>query len=138
MATVASAQFDLHSLFLAVDEERRARGLTWSDVASDTGVALSTIRRYRVADDAEADGVLAVLCWLRAVPEAFIDEASTTGQPLQRTSSGHIRVDMEQVARVTGDQAGGRRRTRTTIQRLVRSAQLADRSVASLTRISEV
>lgn len=135
---VTSPRFDLHALFVAVDEERRARGLSWSGAANDIGVATSTIRRYRVADDAEADGVLAVLCWLGAAPEAFIEGVPGVGQPLQKPRSGYVRVDMGEVVRATGHRRAGDNRTRTTIQRLVESAQLADQSVASLTRVSEV
>ncbi len=63
--------FDLRALFRAVDDARVDRGLSWTALAAEARVAVSTIRRFAHASDAEADGVLAVVCWLCVAPEAF-------------------------------------------------------------------
>lgn len=101
-----------------------------------------------VADDAEADGVLALIRWLEAAPEAFIvssrpgadDQPITSHAPglLLPAESGYVRVDMDRVSAAdgTGQTAGGR--TRTTIQRLVQAALRSGQPVAAFTRLSEV
>jgi hypothetical protein len=46
-----------------IDELIEERGLTTAALAREVGVGASTIRRFRTADDAEADGVLALVAW---------------------------------------------------------------------------
>jgi len=132
---MATATFDLRTLFQAADEERQRQGLSWSALSAHVGVSASTIRRFGVADDAEADGVLAIVRWLGAKPEDFIDGGAVGGRRLSTEQAGFVRVDMDAVARAAG-QAGDSRRTRTTIQRLVKAAGQAGMPVASLTRLS--
>ena len=67
-----SGQFDLHQLSRQIDEARRDRDLTWSEIAQEVGVSTSTIRRFATASDAEADGVLALIGWLGIAPEQFV------------------------------------------------------------------
>ncbi len=128
--------FDLRGLFVAIDSERTRQGLAWTTLADRVGVAASTIRRYSDADDAEADGVLALLRWLGDVPEDHIADSTVTGRRL--TAGGYIRVDMDKVAAANGDPNGAKGRTRTTIQRLVESAQQSGQTVTSLTRRGDV
>lgn len=64
--------FDLGRLFHAVDAERERQGLSWASLARQVGVSASTLRRFCEADDAEADGVLAVIRWLGTTPEDYI------------------------------------------------------------------
>lgn len=135
---MAARSFDLGELFGAVSTEREARGLTWAALSREVGVAASTIRRFAEADDAEADGVLALVRWLGVVPEDFVGDNSVTGERLQGAGPGYVRVDMESIARASGDPRIGRGRSRTTIQTLTEVAQRAGQSVASLTRLSDV
>lgn len=130
--------FDLRALFLAVSAERERQGLSWSGLARRVGVAASTIRRFEDADDAEADGVLGVLAWLKAAPEDYIAGETVPGVQLADAPNGYIRVDMELVAVALGDAGGAKGRTRTSIQRLAAIAQRSERPVASLTRVSQV
>ncbi len=130
--------FELRRLFAAVDEERRRRDLSWAALARQIGVSASTLRRFGQADDAEADGVLAVLRWLNVAPETYIRANSVEEVRLHPTGGGVVRVDMELVAEASDDSRRRPRRTRTSIQNLVRVAQRSERSVASLTRLSEV
>ena len=129
--------FDLRALFQAVDAERQHQGLSWDALARQVRVAASTIRRYGNGDDAEADGVLAVLRWLGAEPERYITGDAPKGQPLPTHGPGYIRVDMELIAAASGDPKGANGRTRTTIQNLVEVAHRSHKPVASLTRLSE-
>ena len=79
---MTSPTFDLGQLFRAVDAERERRGLGWTALAQQVGVSSSTVRRYRTAVDAEADGVLALVRWLGVTPERFIRGGSVAGRPL--------------------------------------------------------
>ena len=53
--------FDLQALFHAIDAERQEHNLSWTALSRQVGVSASTIRRYRQANDAEADGVLILI-----------------------------------------------------------------------------
>ena len=130
--------FDLPALFVAADTERKREGLSWAALARQIGVAASTLRRYEVADDAEADGVLAVVRWLGAAPEDYVTGGAVRGQLLPVSEGGFIRVDMELIAVASGERNGARGRTRTSIQKLVEVAQHSGEPVASLTRIANV
>lgn len=123
--------FDLGGLYRATDQERSRRGLTWAAVAREVGVAATTLRRFAHADDAEADGVLALVRWLGVAPEEFVAGSEVVGEPLSPAGEWMVRVDMTRVS------AGGHVGGRTSVQRLVALAQAAGRPVASFTRESE-
>lgn len=123
--------FDLGGLYRSIDQDRSDRQLTWAALSREVGVAVSTMRRFERAVDAEADGVLALIRWLGVAPEQFVAGTAVVGEPLLPTGDGMVRVDMSLVS------AAGRVAGRTSIQRLVVIAQATGRSVASLTRRSE-
>ena len=102
LSSMATATFDLRTLLQAVDEERRSQGLSWSALSAYVGVSASTIRRFGVADDAEADGVLAMVRWLGVAPEDFVRGGAVRGHRLPTESAGFVRVDMGAVARAAG------------------------------------
>lgn len=129
--------FDLGGLFRAVAAERERRGLSWTALARQVGVAASTIRRFGEADDAEADGVLALVRWMGVAPEAYVIGGSVRGSQLCCADDCYVRVDMELVAQASGELRGSQGRTRTSIQNLVVVAQRSGQPVASLTRSSE-
>ncbi len=127
--------FDLGALFRRIEGRRVESGQTWSALSKQTRVSATTIRRFETADDAEADGVLALIAWLDTEPEEFISGRHCDAERLMPTNGGLVRVDMARVAAVTG----GRRVTgRTTIQTLARTARASGRSVASFTRWSPI
>ncbi len=128
------SRFDLGALYRSVDQERQRRRLTWAGLANEVGVAASTIRRYRQADDAEADGVLTLVHWLGVAPENYMTGGPVRGVLLRAGSDRCVRVDMELVASACGDPRGSVGRSRTTIQRLVEVADSSGQPVASLTR----
>ena len=134
---MATQSFDLQALFAAVDAERDRRALSWAALSREIGVAASTIRRFSCAVDAEADGVLATLQWLGAVPEEYMPDSNLTGTRLQPASDGHVRVDMQMVAEANGDSRGAKGRTRTTIQNLAAIAERSGRPIASLTHLTD-
>jgi hypothetical protein len=74
------ADFDLAALHAALDDKRRASGLTWAAVAREVNrfattaqaVAASTISGVATKAVAEGDGVLQMLIWLERTPESFV------------------------------------------------------------------
>lgn len=139
---MASPRFDLQRLARAVDDKRRRQGISLAGLGREVGVAPSTIRRFGTADNAEADGVLAVVRWLGVPPEHFVSGAAVSGRrlPSGEGDAGErfVRVDMQLVAEARGDTGGARGRTRTTIQDLVAAAQSSGAPVAALTRLTEI
>ena len=132
-----NGRFDLARLFRSIDSERQCRGLSWAALGREVGVSASTIRRFGEADDAEADGVLRLMGWLQVVPEDYVQTGSVERAPLPAPGPGQVRVNMNLVAQAANDPRGADGRTRTTIQRLVEVATGADRTLASLTRLSD-
>jgi len=135
---MAIASFDLRAFATAINDERLLQGLSWNALARSVGVSTSTIRRYADANDAEADGVLAVVRWLGVTPEDFLTDAVTIGVRLPGSSDRVVRVDMDLVAAANGESQGAKGRSRTTIQRLVNAAQRSGQPIASLVRLSDV
>lgn len=134
--TTPATPFDLRLLYRAIDVERAKLGLTWAALSRHVGVAASTIRRFEQAADAEADGVLALIAWLETAPEDYVVDNVVQPTRLSPSTAGFVRVDMALVAAASCE--GQRGRSRTTIQRLVAVAQSDGRSVASLTRLSDI
>jgi len=65
-------RFNGPALYAALDEQRQVYGLSWHELASQIGVADSTIRNTRNGGTMETDGVLAMLRWLKRRPEDFV------------------------------------------------------------------
>lgn len=131
---MSTSRFDLRILFDEIDRERRRQGLSWAALSRQVGVSASTIRRFEAADDAEADGVLALIGWLNTRPEEYIHNSTIRGRKLATITNGYVRVDMSLVEAAKGGSNSSTRRTRTTIQRLVAAAQQTRQPVADLTR----
>jgi len=65
-------RFDAKALYAALNRQREARGLTWSQVALETGVSAATIARTRRGGRLEVDGMLAMVGWLGRPVEEFV------------------------------------------------------------------
>src|SRR5580700_2666597 len=72
MSAVVRHWFDRPALYAALDAQRRARGISWQQVARETGVAASTIVAIKRAGLMETDGMLAMVRWLGCTSEKFI------------------------------------------------------------------
>jgi hypothetical protein len=79
--SAAAGEFDLNALHRALDEQREARGLSWSALAREICgrraspgrcVSSSTIRGLADRGAVEGDGVLQMLLWLDRPPESFV------------------------------------------------------------------
>jgi hypothetical protein len=65
------AYFDVKALYRALDEKRRSRKMSWSQVQKEIAhpgskhpISISTIRGTKTGRTAEADGILAMVRWL--------------------------------------------------------------------------
>jgi transcriptional regulator with XRE-family HTH domain len=67
-------RFDAAALYAALDRERIARGMTWSQVAAETGVSAATIKRTKEGGRMEVDGMLALVNWLGVRVEMFVQD----------------------------------------------------------------
>ncbi len=67
-------RFDSKALYRAIDEQRKDRGMTWSDVSKEIGVSTSTITGTKRGGRMEVDGMLAMVYWLDVPVETFVRE----------------------------------------------------------------
>jgi transcriptional regulator with XRE-family HTH domain len=68
-------RFDTRALYAALDAQREARGMSWQQVAQETGVAASTMTRTKLGGRLEVDGMLAMVRWLGRTVESFTQGA---------------------------------------------------------------
>ena len=74
--------FSLPALYAALDAERQARGLSWSEATKEMngqsqnmgvrGLSPSTVGATRFRRTMEADGILQMLRWIDRAPESFV------------------------------------------------------------------
>ncbi len=64
--------FDRAALYKALDEQRAALSLTWTQVAREIGLATGTLIATAKPGPMETDGMLAMVRWLGCAPEKFI------------------------------------------------------------------
>ena len=72
--------FNLRALYDALDEQRRARNMSWTAVAGEVNcfrtklrpIAVSTITSLRKKPVGEGDGILQMLLWLGRTAESFV------------------------------------------------------------------
>jgi len=66
-----AGRFDAAAFYGALDARRIERGMSWREVAGETGVAASTMTRTRLGGRLEVDGTLAMVRWLGRTMESF-------------------------------------------------------------------
>ena len=64
--------FDVASLFAVMDAERRARQLTWKEVAIESGVSASTLTRISRGRRPDVDSLAALTVWLGVSADQFM------------------------------------------------------------------
>jgi transcriptional regulator with XRE-family HTH domain len=67
-------RFDSQALYAALDAQRKARGMTWQQVADEVGISARTVARTRGGGRLEVDGMLAMVSWLGVPVERFTRE----------------------------------------------------------------
>ena len=136
------ADFDIAALYDALDAQRQARGLTWTQTAralSPTSrdpavpsISASTLTGMRNRGAVEGDGVLQMLRWLGRAPESFMPGATATASLPPSRPDQILRFD------TTAIYAALEKRR---VERGLTWKQVADQlqgfSVASLKRLSE-
>ena len=61
---VTRVRFDIIAFFRVLDSSRRRQGLSWKQVAEQTGVAASTLTRIGQGHHPDLDNALALAEWL--------------------------------------------------------------------------
>lgn len=69
-------RFDARALYDALDAQRKARALSWREVAAEIGVSVATISRTQQGGRMEVDGMLAMVGWLGVPVERFVREST--------------------------------------------------------------
>ena len=67
-------RFDAKALHEALDEQRKRRDMSWTDLSKEIGVSASTLRRTKDGGRMEVDGMIAMVYWLNEKVETFIRE----------------------------------------------------------------
>jgi hypothetical protein len=85
------SRFDVKGLYVTLDAERRARGLSWIDLAAEINepldgtpsipISVATIRGIPTKPSVTSTVVLQVLRWLRRSPESFLTGGSAARSP---------------------------------------------------------
>ena len=68
-------RFNAKALFDAMDQQRRERGITWQQVARETGVSAGTLTRTKLGGRMEVDGMLSMVHWLNCTVESLVQGA---------------------------------------------------------------
>jgi hypothetical protein len=68
-------RWDLNQLYTALNEQRRERGLTWSELAHELGCTPSRLTNLRTARIADMELTMRVTQWLEKPAAEFIHAA---------------------------------------------------------------
>jgi transcriptional regulator with XRE-family HTH domain len=60
---MSNHNFDAEGFYAALDSVRQAKGITWKNVASGSGVAASTLTRMGQGKRPDIDGLAALAAW---------------------------------------------------------------------------
>jgi transcriptional regulator with XRE-family HTH domain len=77
---MAHGQLDVAALHAALDAERRARDVSWRQLAKEVGVSPSTLTRLANGHRPDVDAFAALVHWLGMPAERFL----SSGQPPAR------------------------------------------------------
>lgn len=75
------ALFDTAAFYEELDSVRRARKLTWSQVAGESGLTPSTLTRMAQGKRPDIDGLAALCAWSSLAADDYI-RAIASGSPL--------------------------------------------------------
>ena len=89
-----SGWYDSAAFYAALDAERRARGITWRQVAVESGVSASTLTRMAQGRRPDVDGLAALASWSGLRTDDFVrsDSQRPEPAPLARIST-YLRSD---------------------------------------------
>ena len=89
---------NLPRLYQALDHVRRSRGMTWGEVAGQTGLSPSTLSRLTQGHRPDVDGSLSLAAWLNLPLETFTDRAPWPRRPVPDPD----RLDPAKCAQIQG------------------------------------
>ena len=90
--------FDNEKFYAALDSERTSRGLTWKQVAEESGVSASTLTRMAQGKRPDVDGLTALLAWGRLQADSFMVSSENPADPLTQMTillRGDVRLTNE-------------------------------------------
>lgn len=139
-APAQGVDFDIDALYLALDRQRQARGMTWAQVSRDINrqfagstaapMAASTLSGVRGRRVLEGDGVLQMLLWLNRTPESF--SANTRDEPLPQVPADRIlRFDTRKIYALLDAQRATHHLTWAEVSR-----QIGKTTPSTLTRLA--
>jgi transcriptional regulator with XRE-family HTH domain len=86
--------FDLRALKAALDVRRTTLGLSWTEIATELGISVSTLRSLGTRPVAEGDGVLRLAAWLGRTLESFVPGQNAETEWTQLPgAAGSLRFD---------------------------------------------
>ena len=84
---------NVQALYEALDLIRGHTGMTWRDIAADTGISPSTLTRISQGHRPDADALVTLLAWLRVPADRFTVDVPDATCPAEhaepRTAAGH-------------------------------------------------
>jgi len=88
--------FDTAAFYAALDSQRASKGLTWKQVAEESGVSASTLTRMAQGKRPDIDGLAALLTWSGLIAGHFLktDEQWTSAHTLAKITA-HLRADRD-------------------------------------------
>jgi transcriptional regulator with XRE-family HTH domain len=85
--------FDTEAFYAALNAERASRGLTWKEVAEQSGVQASTITRIGQGKKPDVNGLAALLGWSNLQAETFMRNVSKAPANPMAQIAALIRMD---------------------------------------------
>jgi transcriptional regulator with XRE-family HTH domain len=64
--------FDTDAFYAALDSHREAKGMSWKDVAVETGISASTLTRMAQGKSPDAKGLAALFAWSGLTADQFM------------------------------------------------------------------
>jgi transcriptional regulator with XRE-family HTH domain len=72
---VGQAHLDVEALYAALDEQRKAKELSWRELAKEAGVSPSTLTRLGQKKRPDVDSFAALIAWLGIPGDQFLRSA---------------------------------------------------------------
>jgi len=69
---MAAGHLNVEALYAALDEQRRARGISWRQVAQEVGISPSTLTRLGKRKRPDVDSFGALVKWLGVAADEFL------------------------------------------------------------------
>ncbi len=69
---MGQAHLDVEALYAALDEQRKAKGLSWRELAKEAGISPSTLTRLGQQKRPDVDSFAALIQWLGIPSDQFL------------------------------------------------------------------